>query len=163
MLEQIDDHVGALRQVHRLLRPGGRLFLSVPAYGFLHSTEDVIAGHFRRYSRRSLTSVLAVSGFRVAFASYLFTPLAPLVFLLRTVPSRLGLHRRMDGAREAAEHVPDGWPARLMDRLLAAEYRRIDQGHPLSFGASCLCVAVATATADLPLPNDARLCIVMPN
>jgi len=142
VLEHIEDEAAALRQVHALLRPGGRLLLTVPAYSFLTSIDDAMAGHFRRYTLSSLARVLNRSGFRVEFASYMFAPLPPLVFLLRTAPSRLGLRRGADPKRDAAEHAPDGIAARLMDHLLAAEYRRIDSGRTLPFGGSCLCIAV---------------------
>ncbi len=142
VLEHIEDETATLRQVHTLLRPGGQLFLTVPAYPFLHSADDVMAGHFRRYTLSSLTRVLAKSGFRVEFASYIFAPLPPLVFFLRTVPSHLGLRRGADPERDAAEHIPEGMAARLMDRLLAAEYGRIEAGSTLPFGGSCICVAV---------------------
>ena len=80
VLEHIEDEAAALRRVHGLLRPGGRLFLTVPAYQFLFSVDDRIAGHFRRYTIASLTGALLESGFRVELASYMFAPLPPLVF-----------------------------------------------------------------------------------
>jgi SAM-dependent methyltransferase len=142
VLEHIEDETAALRHVHTLLRPGGRLFLTVPAYPLLYSVDDEVAGHFRRYTLSSLTRVLAGSGFRVGFASYMFAPLPPLVFLLRTLPSRLGLRRGTDPERDAAEHAPNGIAAWLMGRMLDAEYRWIDAGRTLPIGGSCLCMAV---------------------
>lgn len=41
VLEHIEDEAGALQQVHALLRPGGLLFLTVPAYALLHSVDDI--------------------------------------------------------------------------------------------------------------------------
>jgi SAM-dependent methyltransferase len=142
VLEHIEDEAAALRQVHLLLKPGGRLFLTVPAYQFLYSADDTAAGHFRRYTISGLSHALAGSGFRVGFVSYMFAPLPPLVFLLRTVPSRLGMRRGTDPERDTAEHAPNGVTARLMDRLLDAEFARIDSGRTLPIGASCLCMAI---------------------
>ena len=85
VLEHIKDDVAALQRVHKLLRPGGRLVLTVPAYPLLYSADDTVAGHFRRYTRTTLLSALQASRFRSEFASYLFAPLPPLIFLLRTV------------------------------------------------------------------------------
>jgi SAM-dependent methyltransferase len=142
VLEHIENEAAALRRVHGLLRPGGRLFLTVPAYQFLFSADDTMAGHFRRYTISSLTLALLESGFRVELASYIFAPLPPLVFLLRTLPTRLGLRRGNDPERDAADHAPGGIAARLMDRLLRAELHRLSAGRSLPFGGSCLCVAV---------------------
>jgi SAM-dependent methyltransferase len=142
VLEHIEDDVAALQQVHTLLRPGGRLFLTIPAYPFLHSADDEMAGHFRRYTRTSVLRVLQGSGFRSEFLSHLFAPLPPLIFLLRTVPSRLGLRRPADPDGIAAEHRPARMAARVMDRLLEAEYKRINLGRTIPTGTSCICVAV---------------------
>jgi SAM-dependent methyltransferase len=142
VLEHIDKDTAALRQVHTLLRPGGRLFLTVPAYPLLYSADDVIAGHFRRYTLSRLVRVLAESGFRAEFSSYMFAPLPLLIFLLRTVPSRLGLRHGADPERIGEAHASHGMTAKLMDRLLAVEHKRIDAGRTLTIGGSCLAVAL---------------------
>jgi SAM-dependent methyltransferase len=142
VLEHIEDELAALRQVNELLAPKGRLFLTVPAYSFLFSADDIAAGHYRRYTNSNLARALAGSGFRVEFASYMFAPLPPLIFAVRTLPSRLGLRQGADPERDASEVAPHGAAANLMDRMLAAEHRRIEAGRAIPFGASCLCVAV---------------------
>lgn len=141
VLEHIGNELAALSEVHRVLRPGGAFFLSVPAYQFLFSADDAAAGHFRRYSAARLARVLTAAGFKITFQTYMFAPLPPIVFAARTVPSRLGLHRGADVARNEAEHTKKGFSAYLMDRLLDAEYRWIAAGHSVPFGGSCLCVA----------------------
>jgi hypothetical protein len=141
VLEHIEDEAAALRRVHGLLSQRGRLFVTVPAYQFLFSVDDTTAGHFRRYTISSLLRTLNRSGFRIEFASYIFAPLPPLVFLFRTAPSRFGLRNWVDCNRDAAEHTSTGIAAWLMDRLLAAEFKRFEAGRPVAFGGSCLCVA----------------------
>ncbi len=65
VLEHIEDDQGALRQWLSWLKPNGRLLLSVPAHMKLWSVGDVWAGHFRRYERRPLTTLLAECGLLV--------------------------------------------------------------------------------------------------
>ena len=48
VVEHIEDNIGFLKHLSELLVPGGMLYLSVPAYQFLWSLEDVKAGHFKR-------------------------------------------------------------------------------------------------------------------
>ena len=141
VLEHIEDQGAVLKEVHRLLAPNGHLFLTVPAYQFLFSVDDVAAGHYRRYTISTLSRALERSGFCVKFASYIFAPLPPIVFLLRTAPSNFSLRRGHDPERDAAEHAPSGVATRIMDRLLAAELKRIEGGQSLPFGGSCICVA----------------------
>ena len=55
VLEHIEDDAGELRRAAAHLAEGGRLIVLAPAHQFLFSPFDAAIGHFRRYSRRSLT------------------------------------------------------------------------------------------------------------
>lgn len=70
VLEHIADDVGALRELHRVLSPGGRLMIYVPALSILWTRMDDRVGHLRRYTRRSLTSALRAAGFGVSRCRY---------------------------------------------------------------------------------------------
>lgn len=61
VLEHVDDRA-VLAEVARVLRPGGLLVASVPAYPWLWSRRDEDAGHLRRYGGRSLERVLREAG-----------------------------------------------------------------------------------------------------
>ena len=65
VLEHIYDDQFALRQMHSVLQPGGRLALLVPAHQFLYGEFDRAVGHFRRYERRELKDKLEQADFRV--------------------------------------------------------------------------------------------------
>lgn len=58
VLEHIDDHEGALRHMLSLLKPGGALFLLVPAHDLLYSPFDVESGHFRRYHKARMMDLI---------------------------------------------------------------------------------------------------------
>lgn len=81
VLEHIEDDVGALRTLHESMEPGGRLVITVPAIQWLFSPWDTDLGHHRRYTRRSLQTVVQSSGFVVESTSYLFPELLPIVLL----------------------------------------------------------------------------------
>lgn len=142
VLEHIEDEAAALKGIHSLLEPSGRLFLTVPSYQFLFSSEDHAAGHFRRYTIPHLRRVLARSNFRIEFSSYFFTPLPPLIFLNRTVPTRLGMRQVERHQIAGSEHLPGGPAAWAMDRMLNLELRHLRDGNRCPLGGSCLCVAV---------------------
>src|ERR1700759_236216 len=62
VLEHIDDHVAALRSIARLVRPGGRIVLIVPAFPFAMSPVDIATGHVRRYTRKTMRAALTAAG-----------------------------------------------------------------------------------------------------
>jgi SAM-dependent methyltransferase len=70
VLEHIDDHVGALRSISRLVRPGGAVVLIVPAFPFAMSPVDIATGHVRRYTKRTMANALADAGLRVERLHY---------------------------------------------------------------------------------------------
>jgi SAM-dependent methyltransferase len=141
--EHVADDEALLREVHRILRPGGVLCMTVPAYRWLWSDEDELAGHHRRYTLRLLGAVLSRCAFDVRYQTYFFAPLTAPVALLRSLPHRL--RRRSAATVEqgaARQHVPSPLARRAIDALLAPELRRIRAGRRVPFGTSCLVVAV---------------------
>jgi len=141
VVEHIEDDVAFLRSLRPLLAGDAPVYVTVPAYRSLWSVDDDAAGHFRRYSRGTLSAAFAAAGFDVVFSTYFFAPLPLPILLLRSLPSRLGMRRRADATEIAREHG-GGFGARLLRPLLDAELRRIARGRSIPFGASLLAVAV---------------------
>ena len=142
VVEHIADADAILREVHRVLRRDGVLCVTVPAYSWLWSSEDDVAGHHRRYTLRQLAKGLDRCGFEVKYQTYFFAPLTVPVFLMRSLPHRL--HRRTDSAvveNATKQHTPSPTARRLMDALLAPEVARIRGGMAIPFGTSCMAVA----------------------
>jgi SAM-dependent methyltransferase len=131
----VPDDVGALREIHRVLVPGGFLLLQVAAYRALWSAHDVATLTRHRYTRGELAEKVKRAGFdtiRITYRNTLLSPLAILVKLLRRA-----------GADTATKGDLVALP-RLMDRtlffLLAFENyvaRRVS----LPFGVSIFCIA----------------------
>jgi SAM-dependent methyltransferase len=71
VLEHIQEDVRALRMLRRLVEPGGTLALLVPAHPRLFGPMDSQAGHFRRYTRRSLADALHRAGWQTTRTFYL--------------------------------------------------------------------------------------------
>ncbi len=138
VLEHIEDDAGFLREVHRGLAPGGRLYLTVPAFSWLWSHDDLAAGHFRRYTLASLSECVRGAGFAPLFASYFFSLLPLPLLALRSVPSWFG-RRALPPQSYGKLHKPRA--RGLTDRVWAAELRRIENGRGIPFGSSCLLVA----------------------
>jgi SAM-dependent methyltransferase len=140
VIEHIEQDGAFLDRVRRALVPGGRLYLTVPAYQAIWSAEDDRAGHFRRYTRRSLCSLLATHSFAVDQATYFFWCLPAPIFLLRSLPSRVGLRGGRDTDRAVREHAASRGAAALQ-RLLAWEPAAIAHGARIPVGGSILVAA----------------------
>jgi ubiquinone/menaquinone biosynthesis C-methylase UbiE len=78
VLEHVDDQA-ALREMRRVLRPGGTMLITVPAMPWLWSHRDTEAGHLRRYRRRGLIELLKTSSFELRHLNYYQCLLFPLV------------------------------------------------------------------------------------
>lgn len=73
----IIDDVGSLREIGRVLAPGARLLLLLPAFQFLWSAHDVAVGHKYRYTARSVRAKITRAGLipeRVTYANMLLFP-----------------------------------------------------------------------------------------
>lgn len=70
VLEHIEDHVGALRSMRDLVRPGGAVIIIVPAFEFAMSPADIATGHVRRYTKKSLRSAMTAAGLTVEKIHY---------------------------------------------------------------------------------------------
>src|SRR3989344_7455237 len=81
VLEHTDDKK-TLKEIHRILKPGGLLLITVPAFNFLWSRWDEVLHHRRRYTRDSLGRILYLSNFKVIKISYMyFFLIIPLVII----------------------------------------------------------------------------------
>lgn len=142
VLEHLADDHAVLTSLARLLRPDGRLYLTVPAYSWLWSDDDVLTGHHRRYTRGSLTRVVEGAGLVLETDTYLFAPLVLPILLLRSIPSALRMRAPADVTTITRELQPkDGLAERLMARLLAIEAWWFGHVGAVPFGSSVLLVA----------------------
>ena len=143
VVEHIENDSAFLSALHVLQPGGGRMYITVPAFQALWSQEDQIAGHWRRYTLRSISKLLNQSGYTVEFASYLFEFLILPVLGVRVLPYRLGFGRDFETAESVrADHeVKQTLGRKVLDRLMRQELKKLASGRGLSFGTSCLLVA----------------------
>ena len=95
VIEHIEDDLQVLKEVRRVLKPGGQVFISVPAYQFLFSQNDRVAHHLRRYTSTRLKSRLVEAGLAPAkltyFNTFLFPLILPAVLVLKLKEKLFGL------------------------------------------------------------------------
>jgi 2-polyprenyl-3-methyl-5-hydroxy-6-metoxy-1,4-benzoquinol methylase len=70
VLEHIEDDRAAMRAFRDVLVPGGKVLIFVPAVQAAYGPLDAELGHFRRYSKRSLSGAFEAAGLEVTRLRY---------------------------------------------------------------------------------------------
>jgi SAM-dependent methyltransferase len=160
VLEHVDDDLAALAELRRVLKPGGVLLATVPAYGFLWSEHDEALKHRRRYTAHELRNKLTVRDFAVERTSYFITTLFLPILLMRI---HQGLFKKSTYPQTSVRPLPGPINSALV-ALLGLE-RRAFRHINLPFGVSIVALArpsdapralASRPTADRGLPAPQR-------
>ena len=111
VVEHVDRDDVCVREIHRVLKPGGVAVVSVPAFQWLWSYWDEWLGHRRRYTRRQLVALMRQAGFHVVWASY-----AECLTLGAIAPLRWWKGRQVARGRDIGSDnaPPPGWVNRML-------------------------------------------------
>ena len=141
VVEHCADDARAVSELRRVLAPGGRMLLSVPAYQWAWSDHDVRAGHHRRYTRAAIVGLVEDAGMEVLRATYAFGGVFPLFAAER-------VRRRLRPAAATDPRLPEVSPN--LDRALMGVCRaeaRLLRRRDLPFGSSVFVAALRPSSA----------------
>lgn len=133
----VTDDRRALAESWRVLRPGGRLLLRLPAYDFLRGQHDRAVHTRRRYTRREARALSESCGFvveRCSYANSLLLALALTKRMLERVTPQLARHRSELILPPPLVNAALRWP-------LAAEAAWLARGRSFPAGLSVLLLA----------------------
>jgi ubiquinone/menaquinone biosynthesis C-methylase UbiE len=128
----------AVREMWRVLKPGGAAIVNVAAMEMLRGNHSVLSAELRRYSRASLRERLESAGFRVERMTYTNASLFPVMLAVRGVQRAMGL--APEGESQGEITVPPRPVNATLSAMLAIE-AGVVRAVPMPFGSSLLCLA----------------------
>lgn len=118
VLEHVEGDREALRSITRKLKPGGRILITVPAFPWMWSAHDVVNHHHRRYTKKTLKTVIGEAGLKLDFMSYFNSLLFPLAAAAR-------LAGRITGKEDSDDALPPKPVNKLFETLFGLERHAI--------------------------------------
>ncbi|MCX6545633.1 MAG: methyltransferase domain-containing protein [Acidobacteria bacterium] len=136
-LEAAVEHA-AVREMWRVLKPGGSIVINVAAMEILKGNHSVLSAELRRYSRSSLRALLEQAGFTVERLTHTNAALFPITLAVRLTQRAMGLAAEADALGEIS--VPPAPVNAILSAALSVE-ARVQRLVRLPFGSSLLCLA----------------------
>ena len=140
VLEHIPDPVAALEKARNLLKPGGRILLTVPAFNLLWTRHDDFNHHVTRYTKKMMTVQAEQAGFKIDNQHYLYHWTFPAKLLVR-------LKERFSSAEPSPAQLPAKIPNAILKLLCRFEQATLTQLRP-PFGSS-LVVSLSSQSQNL--------------
>lgn len=136
VLEHISDDGAALTRARRLLKPSGRLLVTVPAYAWMWSAHDAAHHHYRRYTAEMLGQRAQAAGLVVSRLGYFNSLLFPLIAAAR-------IANKLAGGNEVSNAALPPPPINSMLSAIFGLERHVVRDMLFPFGTSVMAVLSA--------------------
>lgn len=148
VVEHIKDDRLFLSLINRKLAKGGCCIITVPAFMSLWSSNDVSAGHFRRYKIKELQKLCKELGFNILYQNYFMGFLYLPILVMRVWMVKLGIIKSTDRRSvEERRHISNtehkkqsGLVGHILSFVENRELKKIERGKRVLFGSSIIMV-----------------------
>lgn len=138
VVEHVEDHAFAISNMFRVCKPGGKIFITVPAFMSLWSTHDLVNHHFRRYKKKQLLALFETHGGRMIRTTYfnflLFIP----IYLIRVL-QRIFIRTKQDQLKPDNEMIESGIVNAIFHAIFSIERKLLNRFN-FPFGVSLLVI-----------------------
>ncbi len=134
VLEHIEDDELMIKKLNKQLISKGNLIIVVPAYSFLYGERDRNQGHYRRYSKKKLISLLFKNGFKIDLVRYWnMLGVFPYFFYEKILKKELNTSLRTKKVK--------GFSKKIIRNFLDFWFRNIENKWNFGFGLSLILIA----------------------
>ena len=146
VVEHIEDDAGIVKEIYNRLPKKGVFISTVPAFQTLWSADDVLAGHFKRYTIKRYTELLKNAGFKIDYCSYFFSFVAPPLYLIKSLPFSFSkkVPETIDFEKAKSQHELKGLAKTLFEPWMKWELKKINRQQKIALGSSLICVGQKT-------------------
>ena len=138
VVEHVEDHQTAISELFRVCKPGGKIFITVPAFMSLWSNHDVVNHHFRRYRKQQMLDLFSANGGRLLRTTYfnffLFMP----IFMVRSV-QRIFSRKKQEELKPDNDMIESGLINAIFQSIFSFE-RSLLKKMNFPFGVSMMVV-----------------------
>ncbi len=138
VIEHVADDAKAIEEMKRVCKKNGHIFITVPAFQFLWSKHDEVNHHFRRYTKKSLLSVMLHPP--IVFISYFNTLLFIPILILRMVNNlKQNIKLKNKDSQSDFSEISSPGINRVFEFIFNLETRLLKNRIAFPFGVSLLC------------------------
>ncbi|HEV8507042.1 MAG TPA: class I SAM-dependent methyltransferase [Chitinophagaceae bacterium] len=141
VVEHVEEDKLAISELHRVCKPGGYVFTTVPTFKFLWSEHDVVNEHKRRYTMRNYLSLFDKSISKIRFKSFFNFFLFPPIALFRVVSSALKSNNSKKPATSDNSKLSDTGVSKILYRIFRSETGLLKRGIKLPVGVSLMVIS----------------------
>lgn len=145
VIEHIEEDHTAVKEINRVLKQKGNIYLTVPAFNFLWSHHDEVNHHFRRYTKTQLSKVVTNNHFQQSHCTYFNSILFPPIFFIRMLANILPKKKQEESTGSDFElFKTSSFINKLFYWIFKKEKWLLEQNIKFPFGVSLLLIGEKT-------------------
>ncbi len=142
VVEHVEEDILAIAELHRVCKPQGYVFTTVPAFMFLWSDHDLINEHVKRYTKKQFLRLFKEENTEIFFVSYFNFFLFPFIAIIRIFSSLKKKIRKVRSIKSDFSKMNNSFLNRLFYKIFRSERRCLNRRFSFPFGVSIMVISI---------------------